>query len=406
MDLPPHLNSASIYLDGMFDTFLRAYQPSSSILHPAHRANIATPAASWIRVAIALPNRGSLLTLALQALCMTKTARVFGDQVLLRQGMTEHGRALRMLQHVINDKSQAISDRTQAAIRVLGMYELHEGTIGSVVGWTRHQEAVDQLVQLRGPSHGEYESELGQALLSEARRSAMMRGVQFFKGSFFSEERWLSEPWGDKPKDYIQQLYDIGIVLPSICEQLREIKDLRKDPRREQIKQICQHLDSRFHEWHDDFLNIFPVQPYWEQPMELMPQSADISPSRFRTSFGFLNLHIADAMASFWSLRILLHTILRGLSVAEGTVSQESGTKIMTCACNIVKSVPYFTQPTTGFQGMHWIIFPLKAALSAFRQLGWDNEWQWSKGVLVVLKNRGISYGGDVVEVQWGTRDI
>ncbi|KAJ5273136.1 hypothetical protein N7478_008261 [Penicillium angulare] len=407
VNMPPQPNCASIYLDGMLNTFLRAYLPSSSILKPTQHANkITTPAASWMRVAITLPNRGSLLTVALRALCMTKTAREIGDQVLLRQGMTEHGRGLRMLQHVINDKNKAILDETQAAIRVLATYELHEGTIGSIAGWTSHQEAVDQIVQLRGSSYSEYESELAYALLAETRRSAMMRGLQFFKASFLGEDRWCAEPWGDKPKDYVQQLYDIGLVLPFIFEELREIKDLRKDPRREQIQQRCQRIDSRFHAWHDNLLNIFSVLPYCEQPAELISRSADISPGTFTTSFDFLNLHVADAMAFFWSLRILLHAISRGLSIAQGAVTQDSDAEIMSCACNIAKSVPYFTQLTTGFQGMQWLIFPLKTALSAFRQLGWHNEWQWTKDVLVAMKNRGFRYGEDIVELHWGKRDI
>ncbi|KAE8370194.1 hypothetical protein BDV27DRAFT_90221 [Aspergillus caelatus] len=402
--MPPQLNNAAIYLDGMFHTFLVAFLPSSSILPPTHHSNITAPAAPWMRIAVTLPRRGPLLSLALQALCMTKIARVHGDQALLMQGMAVHAQALRALQNVIYNKTTAFADETLAAIRVLGTYELHEGTMGSVVGWTSHERGVDQLVQLRGFSSSQYESELGQALFAEARRSAMIRGLQFYKATFFGEKRWCIEPWGARPKDYIQQLYDIGLLLPPILEELHTIQGLPKDPRRAQIWQRCQHLDDRFNAWHARLLTLFGTIPYWEEPAELGARSADILPGPFMTSFDFLHIHVADGLGFFWALRLLLHNVMRGLSEAQGAATEEHGAVIADCACNIARSVLYFTQPEIGYLGVQWLIFPLKTALTAFRQMGWETEWQWSRGVLVAMKNRGISYGGDIVEAQWGER--
>jgi len=175
--MPPQLNNAGIYLDGMLDTFLVAYLPSSSILPLTHPSNITAPAALWMQIAIALPTRGPLLSVALQALCMTKIARAHGDAALLMQGKVVHGRALRALQNAIYNTNTALADETLAAIKVLGLYELHESTMESVVGWTSHQEAVDQLLQLKGSSCSQYESELGSALFAEARRSAVSRFI-------------------------------------------------------------------------------------------------------------------------------------------------------------------------------------------------------------------------------------
>ncbi|BAE61123.1 hypothetical protein COH20_002821 [Aspergillus flavus] len=398
--IPPQINNAAIYVDGMLHTFLVAFLPSSPILPLSHHSNITVPPAPWMRIAIALPRRGPLLSTALQALCMTKIARAHGDQALLMQGMAAHTQALRALQNAINDRNTALTDETLAAIRVLGTYELHEGTMGSVVGWTSHEEGVDQLVQLRGFNSSQYESELGQALFGEVRRSAMIRGLQFFKGSFFSETRWCIEPWGTKPKDYVQQLYDIGLLLPPILEELHTIQSLPNAPRRAQIWQRCQHLEDRFSAWHARLLTLFPTPPYWEEPAELMDRSSDIRPGPFEASFDFLNIHVADSLDFFWALRILLHTVLRRLSGAP----EQSDAIIGACACNIARSVPYFTQPKCGFLGVQWLIFPLKTAFSAFRQMGWEIEWEWSRGVLVAMKNRGISYGGDIVDAQWGER--
>ncbi|OOO12173.1 Protein of unknown function DUF3468 [Aspergillus oryzae] len=362
--IPPQINNAAIYVDGMLHTFLVAFLPSSPILPLSHHSNITVPPAPWMRIAIAHPRRGPLLSTALQALCITKIARAHGDQALLMQGMAAHTQALRALQNATNDRNTALTDETMAAIRVLGTYELHEGTMGSVVGWTSHEEGVDQLVQLRGFNSSQYESELGQALFGEVRRSAMIRGLQFFKGSFFSETRWCTEPWGTKPKDYVQLLYDIGLLLPPILEELHTIQSLPNDPRRAQI---------------------------WQ---------SDIRPGPFEASFDFLNIHVADGLDFFWALRILLHTVLRRLSDAP----EQSDAIIGVCACNIARSVPYFTQPKCGFLGVQWLIFPLKTAFSAFRQMGWKTEWEWSRGVMVAMKNRGVSYGGDLVEAQWGER--
>lgn len=167
--MPPQVDNAAVYVDGLLDTFLVVYLPSSSILPPIHQFNLE----SWLQVAIALPRRGRLLSTALQALCMTKIGRVHGNKALLMQGMTAHGQALRALQNAMQNTKTAVADETLAAMRVLGMYEFHEGTMGSVIGWTSHEEGVERLMQLRGFSCSQHESELGKALFTGARRSAV-----------------------------------------------------------------------------------------------------------------------------------------------------------------------------------------------------------------------------------------
>lgn len=172
MQMPAQVNNAAIYFEGLLATFLVAYLPSSSIVPPT-RSHILMPAVPWMQIAIALPSRGPVLSIALQALCLTKFARVNGDTSLLTQGMAMHGRALGTLQTAIRNRDAVLTDETLAAIRVLGTYELYEGTMGSVVGWTSHEEGVDKLIQLRGFRSSQYESYLGEALFAEARRSAV-----------------------------------------------------------------------------------------------------------------------------------------------------------------------------------------------------------------------------------------
>lgn len=84
-----------------------------------------------------------------------------------------HGQALQALQKAIKNTNTILTDEMLAAMRVLAIYEMHEGTMGSMFGWTSHEEAVERLIQLRGCNCSQYESELGQALLVGARRSAV-----------------------------------------------------------------------------------------------------------------------------------------------------------------------------------------------------------------------------------------
>lgn len=116
-------------------------------------------------------------------------------------------------------------------------------------------------------------------------------------------------------------------------------------------------------------------------------------------SFDFLNIRIADSLSVFWALRIILHIVLRTVHSAK---LKENDLVIKTCARSITKSVPYFMRPDTGYLGMQWIIFPLETALSAFQQMRQENEWKWSRDALAVVEIRGIRYGGDIVEAQWG----
>lgn len=226
----------------------------------------------------------------------------------------------------------------------------------------------------------------------------MIRGLQFKKTTVFGEERWCTEPWGDSPKDYIQQLNDIGLLLPSILE------DLSTTQSREQIWKRCQNLEDRFNAWYIRLRTLFPTSPYWEQPVKLTARAADIPPAPFATAFNFLDIRVAEALTVFWALRIILHAVLRGFASARGVASNEGDTVIMGSACNIARSISYLTLPRAGVLGMQWIIFPLRTALTTFQKRGWEAESQWSKNVLVAVQKRGICYGGDIVDAQWGER--
>lgn len=235
----------------------------------------------------------------------------------------------------------------------------------------------------------------------------MIRGLQFFKATFFSQEPWCTQPWGRKPKDFSQQLYDIGLLVPTLLEELKTIRRLPNPNQLSQaarIWQTCQNLDDRLNVWHARLLDLFPNSLYWEQPVVLIDRAADIPPSPFATSLRFLNIRIADCLAVFWSLRIILCTIMWNLGVSRGAKVSEHDPVIVDCARNIGMSVSYFMQPETGYLGIQWIIFPLKMAMTAFQQLGWKNEWQWGRDVLQALPNRGVRYGGDIAEVQWGEK--
>ncbi|CRG89046.1 hypothetical protein PISL3812_06081 [Talaromyces islandicus] len=283
--IPLQVNSAPIYVDSILNTFILAYLHSSLILSPIRQSNSTEPPASWLQIAVALPRRGHLLSIALQALCMNKIRRVYGNNAFLMQGMTVHGQALRALQNEIHSTNTAAAVETLTAIRVLGMYEMFEGTMGSAIGWTTHEERVEEWMQLRGFSSSQHDND---------------PRPKFRKVTLFGEERWCVEPWDDKPKDCIQQLNDIGLLLPVILENLHTIQNLTEG----QIRQRCQHLQDHFNAWHAHLLSLSPTPPYWDQLAELTTPVIDIPPVPFVTAFNFLNIRVAEGLAIFWAIRL------------------------------------------------------------------------------------------------------
>lgn len=103
------LQLVSIFLDDYFPTEAFKVQEAPS---------------AWIKIALAVPEPGSSLRLALQALCRSRAGLARGDESMKVAGFATYTKALRKFREKLADDGFGRSDETLATARAFSLYEV------------------------------------------------------------------------------------------------------------------------------------------------------------------------------------------------------------------------------------------------------------------------------------------
>ena len=161
--LNPQLSVAGQLDTNFLGLFFNDFVPSN----PRARSN----GYPWLQSIMKLNAIGAkpVLKLSLRALCMTRVARLRGDEVLVKEGHVTYGNALKAIQYALWSERDMLTDDTMAAACCLEMFEvswnhssangaadcvvvqLFESAKDSPNGWVSHQSGMEQMVLSRGP---------------------------------------------------------------------------------------------------------------------------------------------------------------------------------------------------------------------------------------------------------------
>ena len=261
----------------------------------------------------------------------------------------------------------------------------------------------------------------------------MIQCIQFRKSSFLGESDWLTIPWGGTGKDVYQRLYDKGLALGALMEEMDNADLTNAGTRTSQVPlylQRCSEMHADFEAWYQELLQQSPSPLYWTTESNIPAVTAresltkDACASQTLPPFSFPSLRLAYITATFWALKLMLSStialtcgaVLSSASTnpsssfdpdpavdlrdtAHRLLSQHSNSRRLELATNIMRSMPYSLNESMGLLGAAKSLFPLRAALFCLRRQPGE-ELKWCQAVYQELETKkGLRYAREIAKL-------
>ncbi|KAI9704695.1 MAG: hypothetical protein M1820_005443 [Bogoriella megaspora] len=378
----PH--SSLSYDDQIYASFLDVFDQEAAI--------VASPnPRSLFKVLPTIPNPPNVLRYSTKALAASRLAFANRDSEMRMRAFDAYGRALRELQRSLYDPNAMYNDTTLAAARCLVTFELFESTSSSMRSWNSHESGTARLVQMRGP-HA-YQSELGARLFESVRFTSMIQSIQYRKRHFLASEEWCTVPFPNG-KDHRQNLYDIGLQIGCVAEDVDRLRDTSNPVERAMLFSHSltefNKIDPALDAWYDALLQKNP-NPLWSVPEEKL--------ARDMTAIFFSDIENAQLITCFWSLKLLVSIIVNQmcirfqermgssppsgspsppsslhpspaspsppqqlLALVKGMQQSHNAWHRFNLASSIVRSTPYFLRKEMGLYASHSVLMPIRIA--------------------------------------------
>lgn len=291
------------------------------------------------------------------------------------------------------DEHSTMQDEAIATCTVLALYEIHETSPASIVGYYSHVEGLTHLLTMRGSDRYRRASPLARDMLHETRSRTMLQSVQFRKASPLGSYEWCTRPWSRKgqdhgSKDAFQMLCDHGFALAALLEEVDNAFLTQADPNTEVMHKYlrcCSAMDARFNLWYQDLTGRSDGPAYWLTPRDDSTELSSANepwPSIWNNiqPFSFPNLETANMITLYWALKLAIsRTIAEICSTALSKPTSPTTTPLQVMAhqmliehgesgrfenvTNIIRSMPYCLHDSIGFLGAQRSLVTLRATL-------------------------------------------
>ena len=352
--------------DQVVQTFVDGYAP---VVSRNSRDSIWIPAA----VQIALSQTpASAASLSLRAVAMTRVGHQFKVPALVAEGQSAYGRALSALQQSLYSSSQMTSPATIAACRFLASYEMF-GDVKMAepnLTWHTHQSGLESVLHAGalGNLEGLWNNELVQGV-----PDLMMRKALYSRRGPGPRKLRLFRDYCLRNNDIDTQVWVHGLKLASLLEKLDgspmpESGSERMDWVLKILRQLLR-LDQQLQTWYINFSIIRSKPVATENSLGNM-------------LFVFDSLLTGQITLVHWTLRLILSSTVSRVIATHPEVMQArtssqdlsfmlSGytpSQRLELALNIMRSTPYFCQPTARATGVLKVSFSYDTAVRELKQ--------------------------------------
>jgi hypothetical protein len=104
---------------------------------------------SWFQAAIHESSDPTLRS-ALLSLALARTGRIYEDGDILRLQQQYYSESISRVRQALSDSRKAVDDHILAAVMVLSVYEVHEGSRDRATTWIAHVDGATKLIGMRG----------------------------------------------------------------------------------------------------------------------------------------------------------------------------------------------------------------------------------------------------------------
>lgn len=300
-----------------FSLFWDLYLPEARFL-PSDSGS--STAAEWAKVVQDLSPEHNVLRSALLAVSVSRIGRSNEDSYMIGKGMELYGKALFQVNRALRDPNRAQGDGLLAACRLLSFYEQFNVScpselsdrLSQVRNWQHHVQGSGKLIEFRGLQ--KHSSQHGHKMFVETRMSGVILAIMNRKTTFLSEPDWSRVPWETIPKTIRDELMDIMVLVPHVCEEFDQIKLCQDTSQAVQRGQIligkCWKLDYCLQKWHRKF--VFQLSRHFIAT-EFLPiiQAVNTAPDEFSPeTFYRQGLEILYSVTLYWTACTVLYSTM------------------------------------------------------------------------------------------------
>ena len=136
----------------------------------------------------------------------------------------------------------------------------------------------------------------------------MITCLQDRRTSVLATSKWLARDWDETSNSIYPLVYDKGLALASLLEEIDKAKLLSaNNSTRFYFLQRCLGMDTDLDIWYEEFTIRTPSSSYWPTPTIIRSDAPSSSSGpKGLPRLSFTNLSIASTTVTFWALKIMI----------------------------------------------------------------------------------------------------
>lgn len=136
----------------------------------------------------------------------------------------------------------------------------------------------------------------------------MISCLQDRRTSVLATAKWLARDWDDTSNSLHPSVYDKGLVLASLLEEIDNANlSSTNDSTQFYFLQRCLGMDTELDIWYEEFTIRTPSSSYWPTPTVIRSEAPSSTPGpKGQPRLSFTNLSIASTTITYWALKIII----------------------------------------------------------------------------------------------------
>ena len=350
----------------------------------------------WLPHLFPLSGTNFLLDQSVRACTLAHLARLHHSDVLLRESQNHYGKALRLLNHDLQDSSKGMANETLSATMLLSVFEMF--TSDSNLSWIRHAGGVSTLMKIRGPSR--HRTGIGRDMFLAYRTTLIIQASQSEERTFLNEPEWRqlshkiyedihrSGVFGDRVESDIFEGYELLFLeAVSLCSLTCDVNDLSRLGQATDVDhtQVLEKLTTSVSICRDNFKSIYSRLRAALKAAGHEPTSQISGDPVFPVQSIYVNIFVGALHIRLWSALMQANMLLMRLDHSpQQTSLYRMETKQLAREC--CQSVSYLA--TSSFLGPFLVINALRISLLALED---PDQRSWIIGKLFELGSTRLS---------------
>jgi len=367
---------ANLQQNQLLDTFAQAFTPPAQTRIPEAMRNHSR----WLSHLPLLTGSNALLDSAIRSVSLAHLGRLNNEDVFVNEARPHYGKALRLLNSALTDRTKYLNNETLCAVMLLSFYEMLVND--SNEPWIKHAGGAGALMKIRGPQRHRYG--FGREMFLAYRHTIIIEAFQRDQACFLNEPEWrkvsreihedIRAQGIQEPRmrifDVAEDLYSVMASIPVLFRDARSLRDAGKTNSAslahrkyllERMKENRLQLKATFIQFRDMLAKAGHAQTSYLSGDDVIP-----------FYYAYMNLFVASSFTGYWTILVLLNALIQELESSPETASMYL-VENREAAYECCRTAEYML--TSSVLGPFFAIFALRVCLLVFQSGSPERDW-------------------------------